>query len=37
VDLLFAMGPAAAGLLGEMRQSGRVLPAAPEALEVAGH
>jgi hypothetical protein len=38
VDLLFAVGPAAAGLLGEMRQFDPVLPAAPEALEVAtGH
>ena len=36
VDLLFAVGPAAAGLLGEMRQLDRVLPAAPQALEVAG-
>jgi WbqC-like protein family len=36
VDLLFAVGPAAAGLLGEMRQFDRVLPASPAALEVAG-
>jgi hypothetical protein len=38
VDLLFAVGPAAGGLLGEMRQFDPVLLAAPEALEVAtGH
>jgi len=38
VDLLFAVGPAAAGLLAEMRQFDLVLPAAPVTLEVArGH
>ena len=33
VDLLFAVGPAAAGLLAELRRFDRVLPAAPRALE----
>jgi len=36
VDLLFAVGPAAAGLLAEMRQFDPVLPATPVALEVTG-
>jgi hypothetical protein len=36
VDLLFAVGPAAAGLLAEMRQFDLVLPAAPVTLGVVG-
>ena len=36
VDLLFAVGPAAADLLRERRRLDRVLPAAPAPLEVAG-
>ena len=36
VDLLFAVGPAAAGLLSERRQFDRVLPAAPAIETAAG-
>jgi hypothetical protein len=36
VDLLFAVGPAAAGLLGEMRQLDQVLSPTPAMLEVSG-